>query len=64
MVLGSFEELGNHIVDSRFSGSRACLNILLFFDYILIEMFEDVSVGIQSPSENGFMEPKYLAFRR
>ena len=23
-----------------------------------------VSLGIQSPSENGFMEPKYLAFRR
>ncbi len=21
------------------------------------------SLGIQSPSENGFMEPKYLAFR-
>ena len=23
-----------------------------------------ITLGIQSPSENGFMEPKYYAFRR
>ena len=49
-------------------GSNRCINpyywvddhpLFLAHTYILLQ-----SLGIQSPSENGIMEPKYLSFRR
>ncbi len=45
-------------------GSGALPKVSQVLDQNLEDFMNSISLGIQSPSENGFMEPKCLAFRR